>query len=192
MRPIDTRQPGDAVRAYSTILNWPLSVGHRYRPRQGCTCGEANCPTPGAHPLPCTPPSRDEAQLEQDLKESPGAALLAWTQQFDAVAVRRPVGMAAMATLESIAPVPCLLAGNTAILLVQPATGQYALREGLPGRVRSGPERWIAVPPAHGMRWDTRPWVDETSAPVDLLHGAFVGQHLLRAYAGTENLEARL
>ncbi|MEU3203377.1 hypothetical protein ABZ702_05745 [Streptomyces cyaneofuscatus] len=98
--------------------------------------------------------------------------------------VPRPVGMAAMVSLDRVAQVPCMIAGGLVMLLVLPATGRYALTAGTPGHVRSGKEGWIAVPPSRGARWDTPPWVEQTIAPLSLLHGQTVGRHLADAYTG--------
>ncbi|MEW2066621.1 hypothetical protein [Streptomyces sp. NPDC007346] len=186
MEPIDTRNASAAVHAYGGSLQWPLTVGFRRRPRQGCTCGNRNCPDPGGHPLPGRPLFHSVEETLQELEAAPGAALIAWTRTFDVVVVSRPVGMAAMVTLDQVAPVPCLVADRYVALFVLPATGRYALGGGLPGEVRSGASGWIAVPPSHGVRWDTQPWVEQTSRPVGLLNGATVGQHLASAYTGQE------
>ncbi|MFE3378682.1 hypothetical protein [Streptomyces anulatus] len=186
MKPIDTHNPKAAVRAYGDGLHWPLTVGHRHRPRQGCTCGNAGCPTPGAHPLEGRPEFASVEETARLLEGSPSAALIAWTRFFDAVVVPRAVGMAAMVTLDQIASVPCLVAGGNVALLVLPATGRYALGPGLPGEVRTGPRSWVAVPPSPGVCWDTPPWEERTATPLVLLNGATLGRHLADAYAGRE------
>ncbi|MEU0272288.1 hypothetical protein [Streptomyces sp. NPDC006307] len=180
MEPIDTRQPGAAVRAYAGLLGWPLTVGYRNRPRQGCTCQAAECRTPGAHPIPGPPPFRDLEETLRELDTSPGAGLIAWTTLFDAVVVPRALGMAAMVVLDRVGPVPCLVTDEHAVLLVLPATGRYAI-DGVPGEVRSGPDQWIAVPPTQGVRWDTTPWIEQTTSPVTLLNGRDVGRSLREA-----------
>ncbi|GHG13277.1 hypothetical protein ACFFSH_31565 [Streptomyces filamentosus] len=178
---IDPRRPDDAVRIYSGTFGWPLSVGHRHRPRQGCTCQQAReCPVPGAHPVPNAPVFHAGEDVARVLGQSPGAGLIAWTVTFDALVVPRTIGMAAMITLDRIAPVPCLLSEEKAVLLVLPATGRYAVATG-PCEVRSGQDQWIALPPSHGVRWDTTPWIEQTSEPVGLLHGMDVGRHLRAA-----------
>lgn len=188
MEPIDIRRPSAAARAYTNILHWPLTVGYRYRPRQGCTCGAVDCLTPGAHPVPGRPSVRGHEEIARELDVSPGAGLIAWTVPFDAVVVPRAIGMAAMVSLDRVAPVPCLVAGGLVVLLVLPATGRYALSGGMPGEVRSGPDQWIAIPPSHGVRWDTQPWVEQTSTPAPLLNGRDVGRHLDTAYTGAPEM----
>ncbi|MCX4986916.1 hypothetical protein [Streptomyces sp. NBC_00572] len=120
----------------------------------------------------------------RELDSSPGAGLIAWTTVFDALVVPRDLGMAAMVSLDRVAPVPCLVAADHAVLLVLPATGRYAV-ENVPGEVRSGSDQWIAVPPTHDVRWDTAPWVEQTATPLTLLHGGDVGRHLWEAKGST-------
>ncbi|MFC8466023.1 hypothetical protein [Streptomyces sp. NPDC057250] len=181
MELIDTRRADIAAGVYVDVLGWPLSAGHRRRPRQGCTCGTPDCPTPGAHPAPGATVWRSGADLARELEASPGAGLIAWTEAFDAVSVPRTVGMAAMVSLDRIAPVPCLVHETTAVLLVLPATGRYALDGVEAGEARSGPEGWIALPPSYGVRWDTTPWVEQANTPVRLLHGRDIRSHLREA-----------
>lgn len=184
MKPINTRSAADAACSYAGILHWPLLVGHRFRPRQGCTCERPNCPTPGAHPLPgrLTVPGR--RRFARQLRAAPSAALIAPTTAFDALVVPQHVGLTAIVSLESLAPVPCLIDGEHAVLLVLPATGRYAQALGLPIEVRTGPDQWVALPPSHGVRWDTHPWIEQTTMPVQLLHGQDAGRHLRAAFAG--------
>lgn len=181
---INHRRATDAADAYIGLMRWPLTIGHRYRPRQGCTCGIANCATPGAHPLPGTNVPRGRDDLLRRLFESPGAGLIAWTAAFDAVVVPRSVGMFAMVEIDrSVAPVPCILTEDTATLLVLPATGRYAVSAETPGDVRTGMNGWVALPPSHGHRWDTPPWVERTTTPVTLIHGRDIARHLTNATA---------
>lgn len=191
MEPIDTRKPDAAASVYAGVLQWPLTVGYRYRPRQGCTCGNPECPTPGAHPVPGTPNFRDEEGIARELEATPGAGLIAWTVSFDAVIVPRAVGMAAIVALDHVAPVPCLVSGEHVAVLVLPATGRYAQRGEVPGEVRSGADQWIAVPPTYGVRWDVLPWVEGTSTPVALIHGADVGLHLRHAFRSPRKTAVR-
>ncbi|MFC5802291.1 hypothetical protein [Streptomyces formicae] len=182
MEPINTRDPVTAARAYLSILDWPISVGHRYRPRSGCTCGQA-CATPGAHPRPgaLTPLTTDGVRAVLDA--APGAGLITPTARFDALVMPRQLGMAAMVSLDRVAPVPCLIDDTRAILLVLPSTGRCALSDQALTAVelRAGPDQWIAVPPSHGTRWDTPPWSEETHAPIPLLHGGDLRPQLSEA-----------
>lgn len=183
MGPINTRDPAAAARAYTDVLNWPIAVGHRYRPRQGCTCEDAACPTPGAHPDLQGFAATRGCRSEWEIETAPGAALIARTASFDALVMPRRIGMATMVALDHVAPVPCLTDTARAILLALPATGRYALSDEAPPSVelRTGSQQWIALPPSHGNRWDTPPWNEQTSAPIPLLHGGDIRPHLAEA-----------
>ncbi|MFC7791450.1 hypothetical protein [Streptomyces cinereoruber] len=132
---------------------------------------------------------RSGAGIASELEVSPGAGIIAWTASFDALVLPRTVGMAAMVLLDRIAPVPCLTHEKAAVLLILPATGRYALDGVEVGEVRSGADQWIALPPSYGARWDTTPWVEQTTTPVQLLHGQDIRLHLREAathWPGTE------
>lgn len=176
MEPVNTRDTGTAARAY-LALEWPLALGHRYRPKQGCTCERPTCPIPGAHPV-LTAARLDEASLTDALESAPGAGLIAYTERFDAVLVPRNIGMAAMVLLDRETPVTCLvLSRDTYALLVLPATGRYAAVTPAV-EVRTGEEGWIPLPPSRGARWDTPPWFEGTTEPRKLISGDEV-RHVL-------------
>lgn len=180
MEPINTRSPAAAARAY-LALEWPLVMGHRYRPRQGCTCGAASCAVAGAHPLP-GPRSLVESSLAEELERAPGAGLIARTERFDAILVPRSIGMAVMVQLDRSMPTPCLVAEpDRYALLVLPATGRYGLVHETV-EVRTGPEGWVALPPSRGVRWDTPPWWEGSACPRPLIHGENVGRALADCY----------
>lgn len=181
MVPINTRDPRAAGRAY-LALEWPLRLGHRFRPRRGCTCGQTNCGAPGAHPPVCPSPQLLEESLAGALETSPGASLITATTHFDAVFVPRSIGLHAMVLLDGQAGMPCLLYGDhEAVLLVLPATGRYCLVHD-EVTVRSGDDGWVALPPSRGVRWDTPPWIESTGAPRRLTHGEDVGRVLRQCF----------
>lgn len=181
MEPINTRDPNTAGHAY-LALDWPLRLGHCYRPRQGCTCGKRNCPAPGAHPSVLPSPQLSKETLTGALETSPGASLIAGTSHFDAVILPRAIGMHAMVLLDRELGVPCLLqADDTTVLLVLPATGRYCLVHD-DVEVRTGEEGWVALPPSRGARWDTPPWIELTGAPRKLTHGEDVGRILRQCF----------
>jgi hypothetical protein len=92
----------------------------------------------------------------------------------------RQQGMAAMVSLDRVAPVPCLVTQTRAALFVLPSTGRYALPGGCEDvEVRTGAHQWVALPPSHGIRWDTPPWHEQTHRPLPLLHGQDLHPHLL-------------
>lgn len=180
MEPINTRSPAAAARGYLT-LEWPLVMGHRHRPRQGCTCGAEGCAVAGAHPLPVLRPL-ETASLAEELEAAPGAGVIAVTERFDAVLVPRRIGMAAMVLLDRDMPTPCLVQEpDRYALLVLPSTGRHALAHEAV-EVRSGPEGWVAVPPSRGVRWDTPPWYEGTTNPRPLMHGQNVGRVLAECF----------
>ncbi|MFE2448002.1 hypothetical protein ACFXDF_39230 [Streptomyces sp. NPDC059426] len=170
MEPVNTRDPAAAARAY-LALEWSLALGHRYRPKQGCTCGRSTtCAIPGAHPV-LGADRLDEASVSEALESSPGAGLIAWTERFDAVLVPRQIGMAAMVLLDRKRPVTCLIPDpDTYALLVMPSTGRYAAVDPAV-MVCTGEDGWIALPPSRGVRWDTPPWIEGTAEPRGLIHG---------------------
>lgn len=181
MGPINTCDPAAAARGY-VALEWPLTLGHRFRPRQGCTCENVNCSAPGAHPALSPTPVLTEQSLAGALETSPAASLIATTERFDAVLVPRDVGMAAMVSLDRVGPVPCLIHESGIVaLLVLPATGRYCLVNNAV-EVRDGPLGWIALPPSRGVRWDTPPWIEPTSTPRDLISGEEVGRKLRECF----------
>lgn len=186
-KPIDVRSPRAAARAYTGVLGWPVAAGHGVRPGRGCTCPRAGCRMPGAHPRARPLPVAVDTGAVEELDEVPGAALIAPTLHFDAVVVPREVGMSAMIGLDRVAPVPCLVDAAHAYLLLRPGTGCFAVPEPDPQtqgqvqagvRVRTGPTGWVALPPSHGVRWDTVPWDTAGRRPVPLPHGGDVRRHL--------------
>lgn len=183
MEPINTRDPVASARAYLG-LEWPLALGHRYRPRQGCTCENADCSVPGGHPASGPSPRLTAETACEALQAAPGASLITATERFDALIVPRYVAMAVMVKLDRISPVPCLLYEHTeptAALLVLPATGRYAACDPRV-EVRTGRGGWLALPPSHGLRWDTPPWIEPTTKPRELLHGSDVGRLLEQVF----------
>lgn len=176
MGPINTRDPIALTHAY-LAFGWPLTLGQRHRPRQGCTCEAADCPAPGAHPCTGEPTRVVHENAVEVLQSTPGASLIAATRRFDAVIVPRYAAQAVLIKLDRVSPVPCLLHKKTAALLVLPATGRYAAVSP-EVEVRTGPDGWLALPPSHGVVWDIPPWVDPTDAPWPLLSGEVIGRLL--------------
>jgi hypothetical protein len=105
--------------------------------------------------------------------------------------IPRRIGMAAMVALDRKTSVPCLVIGpDTYALLVLPATGRYALVHPTV-EVRTGPDGWVPLPPSRGVRWDTPPWIEATTAPRDLVSGAEIRQDLSEVYHVTRDLGVR-
>lgn len=180
MASISTRDAVTAARAY-TEMRWPLRWGHRYRPDDGCTCGNLHCGTPGAHPMSSPPPRLTPDAYADALAAPQGSGLIATTLPFDAVFLPKDIGMAAMTALDRVGPVPCLVQADRAVLLVLPGTGKHCLVSDVV-EVRSGPESWVALPPSTGVRWDTPPWEDPTPTPRLLMSGKDVGLTLHQVF----------
>jgi hypothetical protein len=183
MEAIDARRPVDAARIYLRAFNWPIALGHRYRPRAGCTCENIECPTPGAHPLPGPFKPIPADDIEATLDTAPGAGIIAACAAFDALVMPRWLGLATMVPLDRVSPVPFIDCGAYCALLVLPSTGRYALGEQPPAAVtlRTSAQQWVALPPTHGTRWDPPPWQEQTGVRLPLLHGGDVGRHMLAA-----------
>ena len=187
MEPINTRDPVAAARAY-LALEWPLTVGHCYRPQRGCTCGDTTCRVPGAHPKPGPLIPLAPDPVVEAVRTTPGASLITMTERFDALVLPRTVAMHAMVRLDRIVPVPCIVyAGveDRAALLVLPATGRYAAVDPRV-EVRTGADGWLPRPPSRGVRWDTSPWIEPTPTARPLLHGSDVGRVLRELFTQVE------
>ncbi|MBB1243123.1 hypothetical protein GL263_06010 [Streptomyces durbertensis] len=170
---------GDVVAhatAYTARLGWPVAPGHRHLPRRGCTCGDGECRTPGVHPATSWVTGVEVARLRDEFAGAPGACVVAPTVPFDAVVLPREFGMAVMVRLDRTGPVPCMVTDSTATLLVQAGTGTVLHHTGGVAEVRSGPDRWVALPPSHGVRWDTPPWSEPSGAALTLPHAHALAQ----------------
>lgn len=170
---LPARDPAAHAVAYASRLGWRIGRGHRYRPRGGCGCRELKggtpCPAPGAHPLPHWAADTRIERLKEEFRAAPGAGVIAATTAFDAVVLPRRVGMAAMVCLDRQGPTPCLLRDDVVVLLVQPRTGGALAN--LAVEIRAGDDDWIALPPSHGVMWDTPPWDDVTGDALTLRSG---------------------
>ncbi|MBB1255422.1 hypothetical protein H3146_18970 [Streptomyces sp. OF3] len=156
--------------AYTARLGWSVAPGHGHRPRRGCTCGDRECRTSGAHPRVSWVAGVEQARVRAEFAAAPGAGVVAPTVPFDAVVLPRQFGMAVMVRLDRAGPVPCTVTDSAATLLVQAGTGMVLHNAGGIVEVRSGPDRWVALPPSHGVRWDTPPWHEPGGAALTLPH----------------------
>ncbi|MER5966869.1 hypothetical protein [Streptomyces sp. NPDC002057] len=143
-------------------LGWPVAIGHRQRTGSGCTCHDnptaTPCLTPGAHPAGKTVRPLESGELTAAFDAAPGAGIIIPCTRFDALVVAHAIGMGVMLRADAKSlHIPCLTAGHTtATLLVEAGTG--TLLDACPQvEVRSGPQSWVAMPPSHGIRWDTAP-----------------------------------
>ncbi|MFI1015650.1 bifunctional DNA primase/polymerase [Streptomyces sp. NPDC020965] len=92
-----------AVAEYTGLWGWAVVPGARVT-SDGCSCGEARCPAPGAHPLPHATEIPAGATLDTVTgawERTPGAALLLPVgRTFDVLDVPAPAGRRALVRLE--------------------------------------------------------------------------------------------
>ncbi|MFD4376803.1 hypothetical protein [Streptomyces sp. NPDC058486] len=178
VRPLHDRNTLACAQTYTAVLDWPITDGHRYRRRAGCTCPAATaCPAPGAHPRPGPlTPLRPE-DIESTFTQAPGAGIIAPCRRFDAVALPHPLGTGLLLMLDRFTlhtPSLATTAGPITIL-VEPGTGHRLAEAYTDVVVHTGPDAWIALPPSHNIRWDTPP-VPHRPLP----HALTVRPHLSR------------
>ena len=92
-----------AVAEFTGLWGWDVVAGARAA-GGACSCGDCDCPAPGAHPLGFAPQVRAGATLDEVTKtwgEFPGASvMLAVGGAFDVIEVAEPAGRNALARLE--------------------------------------------------------------------------------------------
>jgi bifunctional DNA primase/polymerase-like protein len=92
-----------AVAEYTGLWSWDVVPGARTAAGV-CSCGHADCRSPGAHPLgfaPRVPASATLDEVTRAWAEFPGAAvMLVVGQAFDVIEVAEPAGRRALARLE--------------------------------------------------------------------------------------------
>ncbi|MFB6568678.1 bifunctional DNA primase/polymerase [Streptomyces noursei] len=179
---------GTAVAEYTGLWGWDVVPGARAVRAGGrteCSCGDAACPSPGAHPLSFAREVPAGATLEKALaawSETPGAAvLLPVGRSFDILDVPVDAGRGALVRLERMGlPLGPVAATPTGRALFFVAPGAAAALPDL--RYRMG---WddadldlrplgrgdhVAAPPSdfggHGpMRWLRPPTLETASRP---------------------------
>ncbi|WP_059011717.1 bifunctional DNA primase/polymerase [Streptomyces specialis] len=176
-----------AVAEYTGLWGWDVAPGARAEPGDDgcprCSCGRAECPSPGAHPLDSAPLVPAGTTLERALRawaRPPGAAvLLPPGRGFDVIDVPAAAGVRALPRLGrmGLPPGPVALAPHgRAWFLVAPGMAAELPRllyragwddAGLDLR-GLGPGRHITAPPSdHAglgpVRW-LRPPGPETAA----------------------------
>lgn len=160
----------DAALWYALTWGWSVAPGTRWE--QGrCTCGVADCPTPGEHPADADwaeQATRDPEQLTRWLVDSPGASVVLPTgREFDVVEVESGPGLAALHRMVQRGDQPGpVVATSGGRLLFFVAPGDHAelpaliagagLADSVPVRGR-GPGDYVVVPPSgHGERASAR------------------------------------
>ncbi|MGK5627082.1 bifunctional DNA primase/polymerase [Streptomyces sp. URMC 123] len=178
-----------AVAEYTGLWGWDVVPGARAA-RDGngsvvCSCGTADCPAPGAHPLDFAPPVAAGATLDDVTAawaEVPGAAaLLPVGRHFDVIDIAEAAGRHALVRLERmglpLGPVAATPTGR-ALFFVAPGSaaelprllyrmGWDDARLDLDGL---GPGEHITAPPFDlgglgPMRWLRPPTLDTAGRP---------------------------
>ncbi|WP_405906481.1 bifunctional DNA primase/polymerase [Streptomyces sp. NBC_00828] len=92
-----------AVAEFTGLWGWDVVPGARAA-AGACSCGRADCPAPGAHPLDFAPSIPAGATLDEVTEawaEFPGAAMmLPVGRAFDVIEVAEPAGRRALVRLE--------------------------------------------------------------------------------------------
>ncbi|MFF1768884.1 bifunctional DNA primase/polymerase [Streptomyces sp. NPDC058249] len=92
-----------AVAEFTGLWGWDVIPGARAA-AGACSCGEAGCPTPGAHPLdfaPAIPAGATLDEVTETWGEFPGAAvMLPVGRAFDVIEVAEAAGRRALVRLE--------------------------------------------------------------------------------------------
>ncbi|WP_030910710.1 bifunctional DNA primase/polymerase [Streptomyces sp. NRRL F-5126] len=93
-----------AAAEYTGLWGWDVTAGVRASPAGACSCGDADCAAPGAHPLGFFPGVGAGATLDEVTRawsEVPGASvLLPVGRRFDVIDVALGAGVHALARLE--------------------------------------------------------------------------------------------
>lgn len=171
--------PREAAARYAEDLRWQVVPGVSLETTAGvvrCSCGDASCPLPGAHPEGPDWAGRatsSGAVVRRLWGARPDAAVLLPTgRSFDVLEVSETAGFLALARLERLGPPeaagPVLLTpdGRMRFLVLPGAVASVAREVRAPGRsperldlVAMGDGGWITAPPTrHGSRGPAQ-WV---------------------------------
>lgn len=182
-----TSESATTVAEYTGLWGWDVVPGARAARggRVSCSCGSANCPSPGAHPLSFAPQVPAGATLDDATAawaEVPGAAvLLPVGRSFDVLEVAEAAGRHALTRLERmglpLGPV-ALTPHGRALFFVAPGAAaelpQLLYRMGWDDTrldLRGlGPGDHITAPPSDfaglgPMRWLRPPALDTADRP---------------------------
>ncbi|MFE9648839.1 bifunctional DNA primase/polymerase [Streptomyces sp. NPDC006365] len=175
-----------AVAEFTGLWGWDVVPGAR-AVAGSCSCGRADCPAPGAHPLDFAPVVPAGATLDQATEawaEFPGAAvLLPVGRAFDVIEVAEPAGRRALIRLERmglpLGPVTATPDGR-AHFFVAPGTAaelpEFLYRMGWDWDDATldlhdlGPGTYITAPPSDRaglgpVRWLRSPALDSATKP---------------------------
>ncbi|MFE6836457.1 bifunctional DNA primase/polymerase [Streptomyces sp. NPDC057705] len=185
-----------AVR-YAEERHWDVFAGTWLEPGDGrelCSCGEADCPAPGAHPAVkdwAAQATGSAVQVRRVWAKHPGASILLPTgRTFDALEVPESAGFLALARLErmqrTLGPVT-LTPDHRMLFFVLPGAGVKVTDlvrklgwtpSGL-DLVARGEGEYVAAPPTRfggrgAVQWAQRPtpanrWLPDTEELIDAL-----------------------
>ncbi|MFI9154742.1 bifunctional DNA primase/polymerase [Streptomyces sp. NPDC053367] len=173
-----------AVAEYTGLWGWDVVPGARAAAGV-CSCGRADCPSPGAHPLDFAPEVPAGATLDEATgawAEFPGAAvMLPVGRAFDVIEVGEAAGRRALARLERmglpLGPVTATPDGRAHFLVAPGAAAElpallYRMGWDDPGlELRAlGAGEYITAPPSDRgglgpVRWLRAPDLDSATRP---------------------------
>ncbi|MFD5077111.1 bifunctional DNA primase/polymerase [Streptomyces sp. NPDC058371] len=173
-----------AVAEFTGLWGWDVVPGARAA-GGSCSCGKADCPAPGAHPLDFASPVPAGATLDQVSEawgEFPGAALmLPVGRAFDVIEVAEPAGRRALVRLERmglpLGPVAATPGGRAHFFVAPGAAAELPLllyRMGWDDAALDlhalGPGAFVTAPPSDRgglgpVRWLRPPELDSATRP---------------------------
>ncbi|MFF4489087.1 bifunctional DNA primase/polymerase [Streptomyces sp. NPDC001544] len=174
-----------AVAEFTGLWGWDVVPGARAA-AGACSCGRADCPAPGAHPLEFAPRISAGATLDEATKawaEFPGAAvMLPVGRAFDVIEVAEPAGRRALVRLERmglpLGPVAATPDGRAHFLVAPGAAAElpallYRMGWDAPSALDLrglGPGAYITAPPSDRgglgpVRWLRPPALDSATRP---------------------------
>ncbi|MFM9366525.1 bifunctional DNA primase/polymerase [Streptomyces sp. Da 82-17] len=168
-----------AVAEFTGLWGWDVAPGARAADGQ-CSCGKADCPAPGAHPLDfaaCIPGGATLKEVTRAWGEFPGAAVLLPTgRTFDVLDVAEAAGRRALVRMERmgipLGPVTVTPSGRAQFLVAPGAAAElpallYRLGwDDADLDLRAlGPGEHITAPPSNRTRWLRAPALDSATNP---------------------------
>lgn len=174
-----------AVAEFTGLWGWDVVPGARASAGV-CSCGLADCPAPGAHPLAFAPRVSAGATLDEATKawaEFPGAAvMLPVGRAFDVIEVAEPAGRRALVRLERmgipLGPVTATPDGRAHFFVAPGAAAElpallYRMGWDAPSALDLrglGPGTHITAPPSDRaglgpVRWLRPPALDAATRP---------------------------
>ncbi|MET8582776.1 bifunctional DNA primase/polymerase [Streptomyces collinus] len=174
-----------AVAEFTGLWAWDVVPGARAA-AGACSCGRADCPEPGAHPLGFAAPVPAGATLDEVTRawsEHPGASvMLPVGRAFDVIEVAEPAGRRALVRLERmglpLGPVTVTPDGRVHFFVAPGAAAElprllYRMGWDDPTALDLrglGPGRYVTAPPSDRgglgpVRWLRPPALDSATRP---------------------------